>query len=62
MAHVTYEYNKGRILQWREINRDKWREYQKNYMREKRAKIKAVSNVSKILPDEIVLEVFDDLV
>jgi hypothetical protein len=36
MAHVTYEYNKDRIKMWRVLNADKWREYQRNYMRERR--------------------------
>jgi len=61
MAHVSYEYNKERIRMWKEINADKWRDYQRNYMRERRAKIKAVSNVSKMPADEIVLEVIEDL-
>lgn len=62
MPNVSYEYNKERIRMWKEINADKWRDYQRNYMRTKRAKIKAVSNVSKMPADEIVLEIIEDSV
>jgi hypothetical protein len=52
MAFVTYEYNKERIQMWKIVNADRWRDYQRNYMRDRRAKIKAVSNVPDVPTDE----------
>ena len=48
MAHVSYEYNKLRILNWRELHRVEWREYQRNYMARRRA-LSKLSKLSKLL-------------
>jgi hypothetical protein len=39
MPPVSYEYNKERIKAWRATNPDRYREYQKRYMRERRLRI-----------------------
>lgn len=53
MAFVTYEYNKERIQMWKIVNADRWRDYQRNYMRERRAKVKAEACVPT---DDVVTE------
>jgi hypothetical protein len=45
MTYVTYEYNKQRIIDWRNNHKDEYRLYQKNYMRKMRLRKKEGLNL-----------------
>ena len=57
MTYVTYEYNKQRIMDWRNTHKDEYRLYQKNYMRKMRLRKKeALSLIPSNLQTIVVTE------